>query len=232
MAASRQLPVSSPPAPRQRSTCARQPTPAASPPINKLRNNPHTLIERRRLPRNRYEKMSGSREDMVRKTMPEPMEPLGELGSLIEKNVMPGRNDKHRRQLRQCLIAGQSHGYQWITCRASGIRLIECLQQLGIITITLAILHPRRRDLRIKLRHRINRNNLACALHGHCRRQSQIAPGTVAPDGNLQRITTPLISMTLHIFKCPPAIIQRSREREFRSQPIIERRNTTIPGFR
>lgn len=63
---------------------ARQPTPATSPPINKLRNNPHTLIERRRLPRNRYEKMSGSREDMVRKTMPEPIEPLGELGSLVE----------------------------------------------------------------------------------------------------------------------------------------------------
>ena len=59
-------------------------TPATSPPINKLRNNPHTLIERRRLPRNRYEKMSGSREDMVRKTMPEPIEPLGELGSLVE----------------------------------------------------------------------------------------------------------------------------------------------------
>ena len=59
-------------------------TPATSPPINKLRNNPHTLIERRQLPRNRYEKMSGSREDMVRKTMPEPIEPLGELGSLVE----------------------------------------------------------------------------------------------------------------------------------------------------
>lgn len=69
---SRQLPVSV------------QPAPATSPPINKLRNNPHTLIERRRLPRNRYEKMSGSREDMVRKTMPEPIEPLGELGSLVE----------------------------------------------------------------------------------------------------------------------------------------------------
>ena len=69
---SRQLPVSV------------QPAPATSPPINKLRNNPHTLIERRQLPRNRYEKMSGSREDMVRKTMPEPIEPLGELGSLVE----------------------------------------------------------------------------------------------------------------------------------------------------
>ncbi len=84
VAASRQLPVIVPPAPRQRSTSARQPAPATSPPINKLRNNPHTLIERRRLPRNRYEKMSGSREDMVRKTTPEPIEPLGELGSLVE----------------------------------------------------------------------------------------------------------------------------------------------------
>ena len=73
-----------PPHPRQRLTSARQPTHVTSPPINKLRNNPHTLIERRRLPRNRYEKMSGSREDMVRKTMPEPIEPLGELGSLVE----------------------------------------------------------------------------------------------------------------------------------------------------
>lgn len=68
------------------------------------------------------------------------LKPSGKLCSLVEKYIMSGRNDEYRRELRQCFITDQAHGYQRITRIPGRIRLIECFQKVSIITIPPGIL--------------------------------------------------------------------------------------------
>lgn len=65
------------------------------------------------------------------------------LCSLVEKYIMSGRNDEYRREFRQCLITGQTYGYQRVMRITGRICLIKCFQKFRIITIALGILFPR-----------------------------------------------------------------------------------------
>ena len=158
----------------------------------------------------------------------QPLEAAGQLGRLVKEDVVPGRDDEHRRQGLQRRVAGQPHRCQRVASLAPGIGLVEGLEQLGIVAIARGILPPRRAGHGVELGHRIDGYHLAHARHRHGRGQCQIAAGTVAAHRHQRRVATPLGRMLLEVGQRLLAVVQRRRKPVGRRQAIVERRHAAV----
>lgn len=170
------------------------------------------------LARNGDEEVSGGGENVVGKGMMELLQAMSQLGRLIKKDIVAGREDENRRERLQSGVAGQAYGNERVVVLPLGISLVESLQEFCIIAITLAVLAPRMAATGEEFGHRIDGNHTIHTRHGEGCSKSQVSARAVTTHRDAGGIASPLGSMSTKVGESLLTVGKRRGERGSRSE--------------
>lgn len=186
--------------------------------VEKTGHYPNCLGKGGGLARNGDEEVSGSGKNMIGKGMMELLQATSQLGRLIEKDIVTGREDENGRERLQSGVAGQAYGNERVVLLPLGISLVESLKEFCIIAITLAVLAPRMAATGEEFGHRINGNHTIHTRHGEGCSKSQVSTRAVTTHRDAGRIASPLGSMSTKVGESLLTVGKRRGERGSRSE--------------
>ena len=158
------------------------------------------------------EEMGGCGEDMVSEPVAKSLQPMRQLGGLVEEDVVTRRDEAHGRQGAQRVVGGEFDRDERIVLLSTGVGFAESLKQFGVVAIALGIVCPRWRDTRVESGDRIDGHNPAYALGREGCGEGKVASGAVASHRHLGRVAAPRIGVLAEIGKGAAAVVERSRK--------------------